>query len=328
MNASPYPRTTVIIPCYHVREKVEQVISSIPAWVEQIIVVDDKCPQESWRIVERLQEHDKRIALIRHSVNQGVGGAMVTGYKAGLAGPCEIFVKMDGDGQMDPADLPRIVEPIAVGRADYAKGNRFRDFTTLRSMPGLRLFGNSALSFLVKAASGYWNILDPTNGYTAIHRRILEQMPLDRVSKRYFFESDMLIRMNPLDAAVADVPIKAKYDDEHSSLRISRTLLEFPTKLLRGLVRRVFLKYFVYDFNMASVYILVGAPLMLFGIIFGAWEWFDSFRTGRPKTAGTIMVAALPIILAFQMLLQAIQIDMDRAPRLRRNGNPTFKRED
>lgn len=307
----------VIIPAYRVSETLADVISTIPDWIDYIIVVDDACPESSGKIAEGLNMTN--LIVLYHEKNQGVGGAVITGYKKALELGCDIAIKMDGDGQMDPAYLGDLIEPLINDRADYTKGNRFRDFSALRFMPKLRLFGNSILSFLVKCSSGYWNMMDPTNGYTAIHRRVLERLNLQRISKRFFFESDMLINLNVINAVVKDVAIPARYGKEKSSLKVNRVLFQFPPKLLAGLVKRIFLKYFVYDFNMASVYILVGLPMFMLSVIFGIKEWIESIVTGVPRTAGTIMLIALPIIVSFQMLLQAIQIDIASVPK--KNGN-------
>ncbi len=312
----PAVKIAVVIPCYRTGTTVREVIAGVPSGVAHIIVVDDACPDSSGDAVAALGRPE--VTVLRHERNRGVGAAMVTGYRKALELGCDIVVKMDGDGQMDPAHLPRLVAPLAADEADYAKGNRFRDFGALRGMPKLRLFGNSALSFLVKAASGYWNTMDPTNGYTAIHRRALERLPLERLSQRYFFESDMMIQLGIIGAVARDVDMPAQYGGEGSSLGIGRVLLEFPPKLIAGLVRRVFLKYFVYDFNMASVYILIGLPVFVASVVFGVIEWIDSILSGVPRTAGTIMLVALPIIVSFQMLLQAIQIDIDSVPRKER----------
>lgn len=315
MNGPSCPRIGVVIPCYLVAPHLERVLTDIPRMVDEVIVVDDCCPESSGRIAERFRSTDARISVIFHKENLGVGGAVISGYRTALDRGCDVIVKLDGDGQMDPTDIPALVRPLVDGSADYAKGNRFRDFSALTGMPAVRLFGNSALSFLVKAASGYWNIMDPTNGFTAIHRRALTKLDLDRISRGFFFESDMLINLNPVAAVVRDVPMQARYGEERSSLKIGRVLLDFPFKLLRGLARRILLKYFIYDFNMASVYIALGVPLFIFGVLFGGIHWLDSLITGMPRSAGTIMLAALPIILSFQMLLQAIQIDIDRTPK-------------
>jgi glycosyltransferase involved in cell wall biosynthesis len=303
----------VVIPAYRVADHILDVLSSIPEIVDHIIVVDDACPEGSGRKAESVKR--KGLVVVYHEQNKGVGGAVVTGYKKALKLGCEIVIKMDGDGQMDPSYIERLADPLVRDDADYAKGNRFRDFTALKSMPQGRLFGNSALSFLVKIASGYWDIMDPTNGYTAIHKRVLAELNLDKVTERYFFETDMLINLNIVSAVVKDVSMPARYGQETSSLKVRRALFHFPPKLLRGLAKRVFLKYFIYDFNMASLYLLLGLPTFLISSCVGMVEWLDSFITGTPRSAGTIMLVALPIIISFQMLLQAIQIDISSVPR-------------
>jgi dolichol-phosphate mannosyltransferase len=306
-------KIAVVIPAYEVVDHIQQVISSIPADIDFIIVVDDKCPLGSGKKAEELNRED--IIVLYHQRNEGVGGAVITGYKKALELGCDIVVKIDGDGQMDPMRIREIIRPLIEDKADYAKGNRFRDFKRLKSMPKVRLFGNSILSFLVKVTSGYWNIMDPTNGFTAIRCEVLSELNMDKLSKRFFFESDMLINLNVANAVVADIPMPAQYGEERSSLKISRVLFQFPPRLLKGFIKRIFLKYFVYDFNMASMYTLLGVPIFLFGLCFGVSEWIDSMITGEPRSAGTIMLAALPIIVSFQMLLQAINIDIISTPK-------------
>jgi dolichol-phosphate mannosyltransferase len=303
----------VVIPCYRVAAHIAQVITAMPPSVAYIVAVDDCCPENSGKIAEAVG--DPRLTVIRHAENQGVGGAMVTGYRKALELGAEIVVKVDGDGQMDIDELPRLIAPIIAGRADYTKGNRFRDFKALRAMPRVRLFGNSVLSFLIKAASGYWSMMDPTNGYTAIHRKALARLDLDSLDKRYFFESGMLIRLNLVGAVVEDVAIPARYGDEESSLSISRTLVDFPPRIARGFFRRILLKYFLHEFNMGSLYLVFGLPMLLFGMIFGAVEWVDGLITGIPRPIGTVMVAVLPCILGVQLLLQAVAFDMAAEPK-------------
>lgn len=306
-------RIAAVIPAYRVVNQIKDVISSLPDNIGHIIVVDDKCPDFSGKESQKI--NDDRVVVLYHDENKGVGGAVVTGYKKAVELDCDIIVKIDGDGQMDTSYIDRLIAPLINNEADYTKGNRFMDFYALRTMPKIRLFGNSILSFLLKIASGYWNIIDPTNGYTAIHRRALDKLNLDRLSRGYFFESDMLINLGIINAVVKDIDIPAKYGDEDSSLNIVKIALQFPQKLIKGFIKRLFLKYFIYDFNMASVYILVGLPMFVFGIFFGIVEWLDSIINGTVKTAGTIMLVALPIIVSFQMLLQAINIDINSIPR-------------
>jgi len=285
----------------------------LPDFIDYIIVVDDKCPDKSGELILKLN-HEK-ITVLFHKINLGVGGAVITGYKRALDLDVDIVVKVDGDGQMNPAYIENLIEPIIDGVADYTKGNRFSNFKALRKMPKIRLFGNSALSFLVKASSGYWNIMDPTNGFTAISKDAILGLNLDELSQRYFFESDMLINLNIENCVVKDIPIPAKYGDEDSSLSISKVLFDFPLKLIRGFAKRVFYKYFIYDFNMASIYMVFGFPMVLCGSIYGGMSWYLSISTGIVASTGTIMLSALLIMLGVQFLLQAISIDIDNIPK-------------
>ncbi len=312
---TPSARIAVVIPCFRVREQVLDVIAAIGPEVGWIFAVDDACPEHSGRWIE---EHcrDPRVKVLRHEVNQGVGGAVMTGYRAALETAAEVIVKIDGDGQMDPALLPRFAAPLLAGLADYAKGNRFHRIGFVRRMPWVRLFGNAVLSFLTKLSSGYWQIADPTNGYTAIRRELVAELELDRVSRRYFFESDLLYHLYEVGAVVADVPMVARYEGEPSSLRPMRVIGPFLLGHLRNTARRVLYDYFVRGFSVASVELVLGAVLWLWGAGYGTWQWLESIRSGTPATAGTVMLAALPIILGSQMLLSWLNFDVNAEPRM------------
>jgi glycosyltransferase involved in cell wall biosynthesis len=244
-----------------------------------------------------------------------VGGATVTGMKAALDAGFEIIVKCDGDGQMHPEDISKLVAPILDGMADYAKGSRFHHSRALRSMPKWRFAGNVGLTFLTKLASGYWNILDPVNGFLAARSEILERLPLTRVARGYFFETDLLIRLNVVEARVVDVPLPARYGEEQSSLSVARVLLGFPVKLVAGLFRRVFWRYLFYDVSPVAIFALLGVLLCGFGLIFGSFQWIKHASRGIGTPIGTVMVAALPFILGFQLLLQAVVLDIQNTPR-------------
>jgi len=285
----------VVLPAYNVKSHIENVVKAMPLFVNNIIVVDDKCPQETGSFIEELNLD--KVTVIFHKHNKGVGGAVVTGYKKALELNSDIVVKVDGDGQMNPANISKLIQPIIDNKADYTKGNRFVDLKALKQMPKVRLFGNSVLSFLVKVSSGYWDIMDPTNGFTAISKDTILGLELEKLSKRFFFESDMLINLNIQNCVVKDVSISAKYEDEESSLSVTKVLFDFPSKLFKGLLKRIFYKYYIYDFNMASIYMLLGFPLFMFGIIFGSVSWYSSFTTGVLASTGSIMIAVLPIIL-------------------------------
>jgi glycosyltransferase involved in cell wall biosynthesis len=313
----------VVIPCFQVAPHIADVIRSIPQRFRMIICVDDCSRDGTADVIARVA--DARVTLIRHPRNRGVGGAVKTGYLEAMRRGAEICVKMDGDGQMRGEDLDDLVAPLVEGSADYAKGNRFVDLRALRRMPTMRLVGNALLSFASKFASGYWNMLDVNNGFTAIRSAALRQMEFGRLSERYFFETSMLIELNILRSVVADVELPARYASERSSLRASRVLLTFPWLLVRGVLRRFYWRYLIEDFGVTSVCVLTGLPLAAFGVAFGAMHWIASIRTGRPATAGTVFLAALPVILGFQLLLAAVLLDVvsSTARKQRRRGSPT-----
>lgn len=306
-------RIAVAIPCYKVRAQILGVIAAIPPSVQRIYVVDDKCPQNSGELVQS-ECQDPRVRVIFHEQNQGVGGAIASAYRAALEEPVDIVVKVDGDGQMDPALIPHFVRPIARGKADYTKGNRFYRPESLKGMPPIRLFGNAALSFINKLSTGYWSIMDPTNGYTAIHTSVLRELPLHKLEKRYFFETDMLYRLNTVRAVVRDVPMDSVYADEESSLKVSKVLPEFMVKHVSRFFRRYVYLYLLRDFNLGSLYSILGVLLCLLGAVFGLIRWVMSDATGQPATSGTVMLAALPLIIGIQFLIAFLHHDVERVP--------------
>jgi dolichol-phosphate mannosyltransferase len=304
----------VVIPCYRTSRQILDVLSRIDANVSRIYVVDDACPEGTGDLVEASRPDD-RVRVLRHERNRGVGAAMVTGYRAALADGAQIVVKIDGDGQMDPAQLSRLVAPIAMGAADYAKGNRFYDFALLQDMPRVRLLGNALLSLVNKISSGYWNVMDPTNGYTAIHRAALEALPLGKIDSGYFFESDMLFRLYTVRAVVRDVPLRARYAGESSNLRIGRVLRDFPGKYVSATLKRIFYSYFLRDFNAGTLQLASGLLLLSLGTAYGVTKWINSSVSGFPTTSGAVMLAALPVLVGVQLLLGALQFDIQNVPR-------------
>jgi dolichol-phosphate mannosyltransferase len=310
----PPARVAAILPCYRSGAHVLEVIAAIGPEVDIIICVDDACPD---KVGDHIQAHavDPRVVVLRHAVNQGVGGAVCTGYAHALELGADILVKIDSDGQMDPSEISVLVDPIVRGDADYAKGNRFFNIEDLQGMPVLRLFGNAGLSFLTKLSSGYWSVFDPTNGYTAVHARMIERVPLDKVAKRYFFESDLLFRLGTLRARVADVPMAAIYGDEVSQMDVGKIVIPFFAYNVTNFLKRLFYTYLLRNFSVASLYFLFGVPLTLFGVLFGAQRWIDAVSDARPATSGQVMIAALPILIGVQMVLNFIAYDVENEPR-------------
>jgi len=303
-----------VIPAYNVHQEIADVLRGLPPYLRYAIVVDDASTDRTWEVISQCAACDLRIIPIQHTINQGVGGAMRTGYRKASTLDAQVVVKLDGDGQMDAAYLPAVVLPLIRGKADYTKGNRFRDFKALRQMPPLRRAGNMVLSFLVKAATGYWNCFDPTNGFLAIRGDVLAQLSLDSVHRSYFFEISMLNHLNLIDAVVLDIPMPAKYGDETSNLSIRRVMREFPGRLAMCFGRRIVLKHFLYDFTMESVYLLCGAPLLIGGILFGGINWIRYLRLGVGAPTGTVVISALLIVLGFQLLLAAVGLDLQGVP--------------
>ena len=303
----------VVVPCYRVREKIFCVVESLLEVADFVIAVDDACPEHSGAYLQEALPHPK-LTVLFHEKNQGVGGAIVTGFQEALRLNADIIVKMDGDGQMDVRYLSRLIAPLAKGRADFAKGNRFFDLHALQSMPFVRRVGNLGLTLLTKAASGYWNISDPTNGYLAIRKDALELVNLHLLDRRYFFEISLLIQLNVIRALAVDIPIPAKYEDEQSSLSPLRIFFSFPGKLLRGLFHRIWWRYFIYDINIVTIFLATGILFFVGGGFFGAWRWGLNVTHHVDQSAGTVALAMLPMILGFQMLLQAVVLDTLQQP--------------
>jgi glycosyltransferase involved in cell wall biosynthesis len=307
-------RIAVVIPAYNEERHIGDVIASVPAFVRDIIVVEDCGQDRTAEVVLQIAADDPRVLLVRHEQNQGVGGAMVSGFRQAIELGAQIVVKMDGDGQMSAEYLADLVEPLVRGQADMAKGNRFHDFAALARMPFVRRFGNVGLSFLTKMSVGYWTCFDPCNGFVAIRGEVLRRLPLETLHRSYFFETSLLSQMYLLGAVVADVPMPAIYGDEVSHLSVSRVLLEFPPKLVASLARRLFLKNVLYDFSMLSIYALAAMLFLTVGVTYGGVNWILYAMAGQPAPTGTVVIPAMLITLGVQFLLSAVNEDLRAVP--------------
>jgi len=307
----------VVVPSFRVTDHILEVLAKIGPEVERIYVIDDACPDGSGKFVQK-HSKDKRVKVLFHEANHGVGGAVVTGYKAALADGMDVVVKVDGDGQMDPGLILTIAKPVLEGNADYAKGNRFDSLENLFSMPKSRIFGNAVLSLWSKLSSGYWNVTDPTNGFTAIHRSALEAIQLDKLRKTYFFESDLLFRLSIVNAVVMDVPMVSVYGEEKSNLKIRKVIFEFPWRHNVNFLKRIFYKYYLREWSVASFELPVGLGLTIFGAWFGLARYFEASDAGRATTAGQVTLSALTLILGVQLLLSFLAYDVQSEPRVPR----------
>lgn len=315
----------VVIPSYKVTRHILGVIAGIGPEVSRIYVVDDKCPDGSGAYV-KANCQDPRVTVVEHEQNQGVGGAVMSGYRAAIADGMGVIVKVDGDGQMDARLIPHFIAPIVRGEADYTKGNRFFDLEQIGQMPPLRLFGNAVLSLMTKLSSGYWNLFDPTNGYTAIHADAARHLPFEKISKRYFFETDMLFRLNTLNAVVVDVPMDASYGDEVSNLKISKIVTEFLGKHVRNFSKRIFYNYYLRNMSLASIELPAGLAMLAWGVVYGGIHWFESSRAGVATAPGTVMLAALPVIMGMQLVLAFLAHDIASVPQRPIHRMTTFLR--
>jgi len=313
-SAPSAPVVAVIIPSFRERASVVDVVRKVGSEAAHIIVVDDACPEESGRKVQQ-EVDDPRVEVIFNETNLGVGGAMVAGYRRAIELCADICVKLDADGQMDPKLIPSLLVPLLTGRADYAKGNRFFHIHDVVDMPGIRLLGNAALSFLSKLSSGYWNIFDPTNGFTAIHAVCLKNIELDKLDHGFFFESDLLFRLHLIDAVVVDVPMRAVYANETSSLSPLREAPRFFFRHARNFFKRVFYEYFLRDFNLASLQLMGGTGLILFGLLYGGSAWLANYSKGVESPAGTVGVVSIAMVVGFVLLQGFFAFDYARIPR-------------
>lgn len=305
-------RVAVVVPAFREERHVGDVIRTMPDIVDHILVVDDASPDETFAVAEAAA--DARTEVIRHEVNKGVGGAIVTGHRRALELGADVSVVMAGDAQMDPDHLPDLLGPIADDGYGFTKANRFYSATSFAGMPKLRILGNVALTFMTKAASGYWNLVDPQNGYTAITRQALERLPLGKLAERYEFENDQLIWLNILGVRALDVPIPAVYGAEVSTLRIHRVVPRLLRLLFIGFWRRFWRKYVLWSFSPIALLFLTGLMLLLVGLVAGVFAIVQSIGPASAST-GTWLLAVAPTLVATQFLVHALVLDIEATPR-------------
>ena len=301
----------VVIPAFRAERSIAAVIAAVPAFVAHIIVVDDASPDATGKFVQELA--DPRVVLLTHERNQGVGGAMVTGFRKALELGVEYIAKIDADGQMDPSHLGRFVEVAREHGCDYVKANRFGHIESLSTMPSLRFYGNIALTFLTKFVSGYWNVFDPQNGYLMISRAMLLRLSLEAIDRSYFFENSMLINLNIMRARIGEIYIPANYGDEVTSMRLPHIAWSFPLKLIDGYVYRVYQKYVFRSLSPYALFVACGAALITWSIVWGGIAWYESWSTRVVATTGTIMLALLPFLMGWSLLLEALVLDVHDA---------------
>ena len=239
-----------IIPCYNEETQIKKVIDSMPNYVDSLVIINDASLDKTSDIINQSIEKNSKIELIEHKKNQGVGGAIASGYKWAINKNIDIAVVMAGDAQMDPNDLQDILDPVANDEADYSKGNRLFSGQVYKIMPKIRYIGNSILSLLTKIASGYWQIADSQNGYTAINKKALTTINWDKMYKRFGQPNDLLVMLNIYNFRVKDVHINPVYDiGEKSGIKIHRVIFTISWLLLKRFFWRIKEKYIIRDFH-------------------------------------------------------------------------------
>ena len=308
-------KIAVVIPYYNAANHIAHVVTKLPDFIDKIYIVNDKSPDVLPLSKLKSDSNFDKVVLIDSEVNSGVGGATKKGFLKAIDDKMHYVIKVDADDQMDTSYIPDLLKPLIEGKADYSKGNRFRDFKALKKMPITRKMGNLFLSFLTKIATGYWDIFDPTNGFFAVKSSFLKNADFSNISNRYFFESSLIAEMYFQEVRIKDVPMPAIYGDEQSSMSVWKMPFIFLPRLIKTFIKRIVKTYFLFDFNISSIYILLGIPLFLFGVIYGSYKWWYYASVEELAPTGTIMLITLSIILGFQLLLQSIHYDIIRTPK-------------
>jgi glycosyltransferase involved in cell wall biosynthesis len=260
----------IVVPAHNEETQIEMVVDTLPDFVDVVVIIDDCSSDNTISVIEGLAcKNAEKVVLLKHEENQGVGGAIASGYEYVRDAELDIAVVMAGDGQMDPADLPAIIDPVANGDADYSKGNRLVYGDAYNMIPKVRYFGNSILSLLTKVASGYWHISDSQTGYTAINREALGRIDWQKMYKRYGQPNDLLVRLNVENFRVRDVPIKPVYNvGEKSGINVKKAVFTIGWLLVKKFAWRLKEKYVIRDFHPLVLFYILGFILITLSSVF------------------------------------------------------------
>ena len=301
----------VVVPCYNEGKQIGKVVETMPKFIDKIIIIDDKSKDNTVAQIELLRKKDIRVVLIKHSVNEGVGGAISSGYKWCRDNKIDVAVVMAGDGQMLSKDLPAILDPVVEDRADYSKANRLMSGEAYKKIPKVRYIGNSILSFLTKIASGYWHVMDSQTGYTAINSKMLKLIDWDRMYKRYGQPNDLLVRLNVYNAKVADIPIEPTYGvGEKSGIKITKVFFTIPKMLIKMFFWRLKEKYVIRDFHPLVLFYFAGFISLICSFILMIRFMVIWILEGNIRSIN-FLAFMLCTMMAVQFILFAMWFDMD-----------------
>jgi glycosyltransferase involved in cell wall biosynthesis len=310
-------RVAVVVPAYNEETLIAETVRNVPEFVDRVYVVDDASDDGTAERAREAAEHNRRIEVVVHDRNRGVGAAIVTGYKRAIEEQIDVTAVMAADNQMDPGDLETLVVPVARGEVDYAKANRLFTGQAWQLIPRSRYLGNAVLSLLTKIASGYWHIADSQSGYTAVTLRTLELLDLDRIYPRYGFPNDMLVHLNVWNARVRDFPSRPVYGvGERSGIRLRRVVPSISWLLVKGFFWRMREKYVIRDFHPLVFFYFLGFVMLLLGLGLGIAETVLRIM-GNEIPVATVVLIALLLVSGSQFTLFAMWFDMESNKDLR-----------
>lgn len=304
-------KIAAVVPAYNESKLIGKTIMTMPEYIDFIVVINDKSTDDTSAQARAVD--DPRVFVIDHEVNRGVGGAIITGHKKALELGADVNVIMAGDAQMDPQYLPDLLDPICENGYEFTKANRFYSRTGYATMPFMRAAGSIALSFATKVASGYWNLFDPQNGYTALKRTALNRLPLDRIALGYAFENDLLIWLNIVNARAKDVSVPALYGEEVSTMNLRKVTWTIGRLLVSGFWRRMLRKHVLQSFSAVALLFFTGLALVTFGALVGCWVLYETL--GEPvATTGSVLLSVGPLLTGIHMLVNALMLDIQSTP--------------
>lgn len=296
-------RVFTVVPAFRVSESIIQVVDGCLRHSDLVIVVDDACPESSGGFAKAHFKSNSAVLVLENAHNLGVGGAVKRGMKEGFDRGFDVGVKVDGDGQIEPSLIPSLLEVMDQGNYDCVKGNRFSRPEDFEQMPAIRLLGNLGLSVLSKLSSGYWRLNDPTNGFIALSSKTYSKLRMEKIANDYFFESDLLFRLGLINARIGELGMTAVYGEEKSSLRPLRSIPRFLLGNLKNGLKRLVYDYFIKEWNQGTISLLAGSFLSTYGLVQALSISIESTGRSTPTPAGTLFVAAVPIIVGIQLLL-------------------------
>ena len=300
----------VAVPAYNEERLIEKTLSTIPNYVDHIVVVNDASKDDTFKKIQSYKKRDDRIFLINNKVNGGIGYSLKKAIRKGVELGADKVAVMAGDAQMDPNQLQNLLSEMEIKNLDFIKANRFLHLDELKSMPFYRRLGNVIVTILTKFATGYYSIFDTQNGYVVYSKDIIERMQWGMVGNRYEFENTVLIALSIANAKISDYPIPAHYGEEKSTIKLFSTTLRVLKVLFKGFWQRIYYKYVLYNFHPIALFLFGGLLLTSLGFIIGAWVLAEKTLNMVSPTSGTVMLIVLPLILGIQMLLTALILDV------------------